>query len=117
MGLLGGVTCDAVSAYVTTGSSKRNSRWTRGNVAAVRAPALLATALAFAIAGLGCGEEDEFTGSPDPATERNDPPAKPPPGWHTFANRRAGFTLSVPPGWPARARQSATLIRSTVCWR
>jgi hypothetical protein len=79
----------------------------------VRATALLAAALAATIAGLGCGEEDEFADSPDPATERSDPPAKPPPGWHTFANRRAGFTLSVPPGWPARARKGATLIRSS----
>jgi hypothetical protein len=77
----------------------------------VRATALL-VALIAGLAGAGCGDEDEFSGSPDPATERNDPPAKPPPGWRTFSNRRAGFTLSVPPGWPARARGSATLIRS-----
>jgi len=79
----------------------------------VRATALLAAAVVAALAGTGCGEEDEFTGTPDPATERNDPPAKPPPGWRTFANRRAGFTVSVPPGWPTRARGSATLIRSS----
>lgn len=79
----------------------------------MRARALLAAALAATVACFGCGEEDEFADSPDPATERSDPPAKPPPGWHTFANRRAGFTLSVPPGWPARARKSATLIRSS----
>ena len=103
----------AVSAFVTSGSSKRNSRWTRGNVAAVRATTLLATGLMVAMGGVGCGEEDDFTGSPDPATERSDPPGKPPAGWRTFANRRAGFTVSVPPGWPARARKSATLIRSS----
>ena len=61
----------------------------------------------------GCGEDEKFAGSPDPSTERSDPPAKPPPGWRTFSNRRAGFTVSVPPGWPARARRSATLIRSS----
>ena len=77
----------------------------------MRATALLVAALT-GVALLGCGEEDEFAGSPDPAKERNDPPAKPPSGWDTFANRRAGFTLSVPPGWRARARRSATLIRS-----
>ena len=75
----------------------------------MRATALLAVAL---VAGIGCGEEEKFAGSPDPAKERSDPPAKPPPGWRTFANRRAGFTLSVPPGWPARTRRTATLIRS-----
>ena len=91
----------------------RERLWTGGNLAAVRATALLAVALAGAFAALGCGEEDEFADAPDPATERSDPPAKPPPGWRTFANRRAGFTLSVPPGWSARARKSATLIRSS----
>jgi len=74
---------------------------------------LLVAALVGGLAGTGCGEKDEFTGSPNPAKERNDPPAKPPPGWRTFKNPRAGFTLSVPPGWPGRARGSATLIRST----
>lgn len=78
----------------------------------MRATALLAAAVVAGLAGIGCGDDDEFTGAPDPATERNDPPAKPPPGWRTFSNRRAGFTISVPPGWPARARGSATLIRS-----
>lgn len=77
----------------------------------MRAIALL-LATAAALGGAGCGEEDEFAGSPDPATERNDRPAKPPPGWHTVANRRAGFTLSVPRGWATRTRKSATLIRS-----
>lgn len=79
----------------------------------MRARALLAAAVVAALAGTGCGDEDEFAGAPDPATERNDPPAKPPPGWRTFSNRRAGFTISVPPGWPARVRGSATLIRSS----
>ena len=75
----------------------------------MRAIALLLAAL---IAATGCGDDDERSGSPDPATERSDRPAKPPPGWKTFANRRAGFTLSLPPGWRARTRGSATLIRS-----
>ena len=78
----------------------------------VRATALLVAALIAVLAGAGCGEGDESASSPDPATERNDPPAKPPHGWRTFANRRAGFTLSIPRGWRARARRSATLIRS-----
>jgi hypothetical protein len=73
----------------------------------------LVLAAAAALAAAGCGDEDEFAGSPDPATERSDRPAEPPPGWRTFSNRRAGFTLSLPPGWPARTRKSATLIRSS----
>ena len=78
----------------------------------MRAIALLLAATAT-LAATGCGEEDDFAGSPDPATERSDRPADPPPGWRSFANRRAGFSLSVPPGWPARTRGSATLIRSS----
>jgi hypothetical protein len=77
---------------------------------------VIAVPLAVACAALvapGCGGEDETAGSPDPATERSDPPADPPPGWRTFANRRAGFTLSVPREWLARTRTSATLIRSS----
>ncbi len=79
----------------------------------MRATALLVAALLAGFTGSGCGEEDEFAGSPNPAREHSDPPAKPPAGWRTFTNRRAGFTLSIPPGWPARARGSATLIRSS----
>ena len=79
----------------------------------MRATALLVAALLAGLSGSGCGEEDEFAGSPNPARERSDPPAKAPAGWRTFTNRRAGFTVSVPPGWPARARGSATLIRSS----
>lgn len=78
----------------------------------MRAIALLLAAACSVPAATGCGEEDE-PGAPDPATERSDRPAEPPPGWRTFANGRAGFTLSVPNGWPARTRKSATLIRSS----
>ena len=73
---------------------------------------MIAAVLSAAAFAAGCGDEDERAGSPDPATERSDPPAKPPPGWRTFANRKAGFTVSVPLDWSARRRGSATLIRS-----
>lgn len=78
----------------------------------MRATAVLVVGLLAVLVAAGCGSEDEFEGSPDPATERNDPPADPPPGWRTFANGAAGFTLSVPNVWPARTRRKATLIRS-----
>ena len=78
----------------------------------MRAIALLLAAAA-ALGAIGCNDDDEFSDSPDPATERSDRPAKPPAGWHTVANRRAGFTLSVPPGWATRTRKGATLIRSS----
>jgi hypothetical protein len=77
----------------------------------VRALALLLAAAA--LGATSCDEEDDFAGSPDPATERSDRPAKPPRGWHTVANGRAGFTLSVPRNWRTRTRRSATLIRSS----
>ena len=82
------------------------------NLAAVRVPVLLAAALA-AVAAAGCGEDDDPAAPPDPASERRDRPADPPPGWRTLKNRRAGFTLSVPRIWSVRKRDSATLIRSS----
>ena len=61
----------------------------------------------------GCGDDDEpAERTPDPANERTDRPAKPPPGWRTVRNARAGFTVPVPRTWSARKRGPATLIRS-----
>jgi hypothetical protein len=71
-----------------------------------------ACALLAAACGAGCGGEERLEGSPDPSTEPIDAPATPPAGWRTVANRRAGFTISVPPGWTVRKRGSATLVRS-----
>lgn len=84
-----------------------------GNLEDVRATAILVGALATGIFLGGCGDEKVTEGSPDPRTERIDPPAKPPPGWHTVSNRAAGFTLSVPPSWRVRKRGTATLVRSS----
>jgi len=79
----------------------------------VRALVLLAAALTSLLAPVGCGEDDDSGGAPNPAGERRDPPAEPPPGWRTLRNRRAGFTISVPRAWTARTRGSATLVRSS----
>jgi hypothetical protein len=78
----------------------------------VRFVALPLITAAVVLTAAGCAAEEKFAGSPDPATERTDRPADPPPGWRTFANRRAGYTLSVPDDWAIRTRRSATLIRS-----
>lgn len=78
----------------------------------MRVIAILACAVAASLLA-GCGEGEQDNAPPDPRTERIDPPAKPPRGWHTVANRRAGFTVSVPDGWTARRRGSATLLRSS----
>ena len=78
----------------------------------MRPTRVLAAGAIALLATTGCGGEDEFEGSPDPATERTDRPADPPPGFRVFVNRRAGFSLSVPRDWAARTRRSATLLRS-----
>lgn len=78
----------------------------------MHAPAVALLVVIVALAAAGCGEEDEFRDSPDPATEKSDRPAKPPPGWRTLRNRGAGFTLSVPRTWDVTTRGTATLIRS-----
>lgn len=71
------------------------------------APALLCVC-AFA----GCGDSPPRQLDPDPAQESSHEPAEAPRGWRTVRNRLAGFTIAVPPGWSARTRRSATLIRS-----
>lgn len=79
----------------------------------MRTSGLLAIVMAAAFAASGCGDEEKTEGSPDPSTERTDRPAPPPPGWRTFTNRQAGFTLAIPRDWRARTRRSASLIRSS----
>src|SRR4051794_18622911 len=64
--------------------------------------------LATAVACSGCGKGGGSAAPP----QRADRPAKPPPGWHTVANRRARFTIAAPRRWIARVRDGATLIRS-----
>jgi hypothetical protein len=63
---------------------------------------------ALALAAAGCGSE----GSSTSASERADPPAKPPRGWRTVTNAEDGFTLSVPRNWSVRATRGATVISS-----
>jgi hypothetical protein len=76
---------------------------------------LLAVSTAIAAATLAlaaCGDDEPAGTKPDPADERSDPPSKPPPGWRTVRNPRAGFTLPLPRTWSARKKKAATLIRS-----
>lgn len=72
------------------------------------APALLS---ACALAA-GCGDTPPRQLDPDPALETSDKPAEAPRGWRTVRNRRAGFSIAVPPGWRASTKRAATLIRS-----
>jgi hypothetical protein len=78
----------------------------------IRLVAVIAAVGVAALALAACDDDDGDDTTPDRAVERSDPPAKPPPGWRTVRNRRAGFTLSVPRTWSARKKGSATLIRS-----
>jgi hypothetical protein len=69
-------------------------------------PTSPAIALLVAAAIAGCGGDD--SGS----SERADPPAKPPRGWHTVTNEKAGLTIAAPRRWTAETKREATLIRS-----
>jgi hypothetical protein len=71
---------------------------------------------AWAAAGGGCGGEPAPSPAP-PAregapAERADRPAPLPAGWKRVVNRRAGFSVGIPPGWRARGTRGATLVRS-----
>jgi hypothetical protein len=68
--------------------------------------------LGAVLALAACGDDERADTAPDPAAESSDAPAKPPRGWRTVRNPRAGFTLSAPLTWSARRRGPATLIRS-----
>lgn len=65
--------------------------------------ALLAAALIA-----GCGDDD----AGGAATQKVDPPAKPPPGFRTLANREAGVTVAAPRSWRVRKRGAVTVLRS-----
>jgi hypothetical protein len=64
-------------------------------------------------AGAGCGESDTPKApEPPPRPETNDRPARLPDDWRRLVNRRAGFSVGIPPGWKGRGAQGATLVRS-----
>ena len=76
-------------------------------------PLLSVLLCAAFVTAAGCADDDAPSDSSrDPAAEKSDPPAKPPPGWRIVRNQRAGFTLSLPRTWSARKKGAATLIRS-----
>jgi hypothetical protein len=64
--------------------------------------------IALLMLAAGCGGEGD-TSAP---TERADAPVKPPKGWRTVTNERAGFTIAAPHDWTARPLKATTLIRS-----
>jgi hypothetical protein len=78
-----------------------------------RSVAVWAACALLLASGAGCGDDDDVEPpAPDPSEEPTDKPAKPPKGWRTVGNPRAGFTMSVPRTWPARRKAQATLVRS-----
>jgi hypothetical protein len=58
----------------------------------------------------GCG--DSGTTTTTQPVETIDRPAKLPPGWYTWTNKQAGFTIGVPPGWSADNRGVRTELLS-----
>jgi hypothetical protein len=72
---------------------------------------LLATVAAVGAAGCGDGDGDEPRQATGPE-ERADPRGPLPKGWKRVVNRRAGFSVGIPPGWKARRVRGSTLVRS-----
>jgi hypothetical protein len=73
----------------------------------------LAGAFLAVAAFAGCGDSDEPLPPQEPTQpEKTDKPARLPEGWHRLVNRRAGFSVGLPPGWKARGARGATLVRS-----
>ncbi len=71
----------------------------------------VAALLALTLVSTGCADEEEKTEKKAPQ-ERADPPAKPPPGWRTVRNSRAGFTIAIPKSWPSVNVRGRTMVRS-----
>jgi hypothetical protein len=68
--------------------------------------ALAAAALTLA----GCGADDDGDRTRPAATTAR--PATPPARWRTHADREAGLTLALPPGWAAERSGGALRIRA-----
>jgi hypothetical protein len=61
----------------------------------------------------GCGDSDKPLPPVEPTQpEKTDRPARLPEGWKRLVNRRAGFSVGIPPGWKGRGARGATLVRS-----
>src|SRR4051812_41113946 len=78
--------------------------------AGARSHAALA-ALAFLVAGCGSPTPARPGGANAPRESADKRPPLPP-GWRRVVNRRAGFSLGIPPGWTARGVRGATVVRS-----
>jgi hypothetical protein len=81
----------------------------RGSAGARRV--VVAILVVCVAAFVGCGGSDSPS-EPAGPPERDDPAARLPSGWQRVVNRRAGFTVGIPPGWTARGARGATLVRS-----
>jgi hypothetical protein len=85
------------------GRQGRSGRY--GRPPGARAWPLLPAAAVLALAA--CGDSE-----PAAPEERADAPARPPAGWRTVENARAGFTIAAPRRWRASDRRDATLLRT-----
>src|SRR4051794_32287873 len=78
-----------------------------------RLAATAGLAAVSAIAAAGCGDSDKPLPPVAPTQpEQTDRPARLPGGWKRLVNRRAGFSVGIPPGWKGSGAQGATLVRS-----
>lgn len=73
--------------------------------------AIVLAGVACAAGAAACGGADSAP-QPTVAEERTDRPGALPAGWRRVVNRRAGFSLGIPPGWTARGARGATLVRA-----
>src|SRR5690606_6173247 len=85
--------------------SARNRRY-RARMRRLATIALAAAALTLA----GCGADDDGDRTRPAATTAR--PATPPARWRTHADREAGLTLALPPGWAAERSGGALRIRA-----
>jgi hypothetical protein len=75
-------------------------------------PRIAPVLLSVCTLAAGCGDTPPRQLDADPAQESSDKPAEAPRGWRTVRNPSAGFSIAIPPGWSARTKRGATLIRS-----
>lgn len=75
-----------------------------------RLPTILLAATGAVAVAAGCGDGKRAASTAP--EEKADAPAKLPAGWTRVVNKRAGFTIGLPPGWIARGSRGTTLVRS-----
>jgi hypothetical protein len=71
----------------------------------------MAAVAALLLGGCSLGGDDSDPPPPRPP-ETTDKPAKLPPGWGTYRNRLAGFTIGIPPLWSVEPSGASSVLTS-----